>query len=212
MILTSPLLSQFDWLEHGFGTRLAAIKQDRMASLKQVHSATVLIADQPPGCSGEGDALISSQPGTFVSVRTADCFPVLMADTRNRAVAAVHAGWRGTAAEIVIRTLEKMREEFSTDPRDVFAVIGPGIGACCYFVGEDVALKFGRKIAGHLDLAAVNRRQLLMAGMPGEQIDAVGSCTFCDAEMFHSYRRDKETSGRMISYIGARSTVSTENS
>jgi hypothetical protein len=130
-----------------------------------------------------------------------------MADTRNHAVAAVHAGWRGTAAEIAIRTLEKMREEFSTDPKDVFAVIGPGIGACCYFVGEDVALKFGRKIAGHLDLAAVNRRQLLMAGMPGEQIDAVGSCTFCDAEMFHSFRRDKDKSGRMITYIGVRSTL-----
>jgi hypothetical protein len=209
MILTSPLLSQFDWLEHGFGTRLSAFKQDRMASLKQVHSATVLVADPPQGCSGEGDALISTHSGIFVSVRTADCFPVLLADTRTHAVAAVHAGWRGTAAEIVIRTLEKMREECSTDPRDVFAVIGPGIGACCYFVGDDVALKFGRKIAGHLDLAAVNRRQLLMAGMPGEQIDAVGSCTFCDAEMFHSYRRDKETSGRMISYIGALSSGTT---
>lgn len=207
MILTSPLLSQFDWLEHGFGTRLSAINQDRMVSLKQVHSARVLTANGPDGHSGEGDALISTQPGTFVSVRTADCFPILMADTRNRAVAAVHAGWRGTAAEIVIRTLEKMREEFSTDPKDVFAVIGPGIGACCYLVGEDVALKFGRKIAGHLDLAAVNRRQLLMAGMPGEQIDAVGSCTFCDAEMFHSFRRDKDKSGRMITYIGVRSTL-----
>jgi hypothetical protein len=201
MILTSPLLSQFDWLEHGFGTRLSAINQDRMVSLKQVHSAMVLTANRPEGCSGEGDALISTQPGTFVSVRTADCFPILMADTRNHAVAAVHAGWRGTAAEIAIRTLEKMREEFSTDPKDVFAVIGPGIAACCYFVGEDVALKFGRKIAGHLDLAAVNRRQLLMAGMPGEQIDAVGSCTFCDAELFHSFRRDKERAGRMTSYI-----------
>ncbi len=202
MIFTSPLLAQFDWLEHGFGTRLSAVDQGRMASLKQVHSATVLMADQPVGCAGEGDALISSRAGALVSVRTADCFPVLMADTRNRAVAAVHAGWRGTAAEIVIRTLEKMREQFGTDPKDVFAVIGPGIGACCYFVGEDVAKKFGRKIACHLDLAAVNRRQLLMAGIPGEQIDAVGSCTFCDAEMFHSFRRDKEQAGRMVSYIG----------
>lgn len=202
MILTSPLLAQLDWLEHGFGTRLSAVDQGRMASLKQVHSAAVLVADQPAGCAGEGDALVSSRPGALVSVRTADCFPVLLADSRHHAVAAVHAGWRGTAAEIVIRTLEKMGEQFGTDPKDVFAVIGPGIGACCYFVGEDVARKFGRKIACHLDLAAVNRRQLLMAGMPGEQIDAVGSCTFCDAEMFYSFRRDKEQAGRMVSYIG----------
>jgi YfiH family protein len=204
MILTSPLLSQFGWLEHGFGTRQSVLEQDRMASLKQVHSATVLVADQPTGCAGTGDALLSAQPGTLVSVRTADCFPVLLADARTRAVAAVHAGWRGTAAEIVIHTLHRMRDDFGTDPKDVYAVIGPGIGACCYQVGEDVALQFGRKIAGHLDLAAVNRRQLLMAGMSGEQIDAVGSCTFCDAEMFHSFRRDKEQAGRMISYIGTR--------
>jgi len=202
MILTSPLLAQLDWLQHGFGTRLSGFDQGRMASLKQVHSATVLVAERPEGCAGEGDALVSSRPGTLVSVRTADCFPVLMADTRNRVVAAVHAGWRGTEGEIVIRTLELMRQNFQTDPNDVVAVIGPGIGACCYFVGEDVARKFGRKIACHLDLAAVNRRQLLMAGMPGEQIDAVGSCTFCDAEMFHSFRRDKEKAGRMVSYIG----------
>jgi YfiH family protein len=128
----------------------------------------------------------------------------LLADARTRAVAAVHAGWRGTAAEIVIHALHRMRDDFGTDPKDVYAVIGPGIGACCYQVGEDVALQFGRKIAVHLDLAAVNRRQLLMAGMSGEQIDAVGSCTFCDAEMFHSFRRDKEQAGRMISYIGTR--------
>jgi YfiH family protein len=203
MILSSPLLGQFEWLEHGFGTRLDTIAQDRMASLQQVHSATVLVAQEPAGCAGMGDALICNQPGTLLSVRTADCFPVLMADSRTHAVAAVHAGWRGTAAEIVIQTLHRMRDRFGTDPTDVFAVIGPGIGACCYQVGEEVALKFGRKKAGHLDLAAVNRRQLLVAGMPGEHIDAVGNCTYCDAENFHSFRRDKEQAGRMISYIGA---------
>jgi YfiH family protein len=204
MILSSPLLSQFEWLEHGFGTRLDTIAQDRMASIQQVHSATVLVAPGPAGCAGIGDSLICNQPGTVLSVRTADCFPVLIADSRTHAVAAVHAGWRGTAAEILIQTLHAMREKLGTDPQDVFAVIGPGIGACCYQVGEEVALKFGRKKAGHLDLAAVNRRQLLMAGLSGEKIDAVGSCTYCDAENFYSFRRDKEQAGRMISYIGAR--------
>lgn len=202
MILTSPLLSQFEWLEHGFGTRLDLVSQERMASLQQVHSATVLVAEEPAGCAGTGDSLICNHPGTVLSVRTADCFPVLMADSRTHAVAAVHAGWRGTASEIVIQTLLRMREEFGTDPQDVVAVIGPGIGACCYHVGEEVALRFGRKKAGHLDLAAVNRRQLLMAGLAGENIDAVGSCTYCDAENFHSFRRDKEQAGRMISYVG----------
>ena len=151
MILTSPLLSRFDWLEHGFGTRLFVPAQDRMASLKQVHSATVLVAQQHSGCTGEGDALISGAPGTFVSVRTADCFPVLMADAKTRAVAAVHAGWRGTLAEIVIRAAERMRAEFGTDPKNIFAAIGPGIGACCYFVGEDVARRTAGKAASPLE-------------------------------------------------------------
>jgi hypothetical protein len=206
MTLTSPLLTQFAWLEHGFGTRLS-IPRDGLSTLKQVHSATVLVADQPTGCIGEGDSVISEERGIFVSVRTADCFPLLLADARTRAVAAIHAGWRGTAAEIAIHTLRRMHDEFGTDPKDVYAVIGPGIGACCYEVGEEVALQFGRKKAGPLDLAAVNRRQLLVAGMPGEQIDAVGSCTYCDAATFHSFRRDKEQAGRMISYIGTVKTV-----
>lgn len=210
MILKSPLLEQFEWVDHGFGTRLSRLDQTRMASLQQVHSATVLVANQPTGSAGRGDALLSAAAGTLVSIRTADCYPVLLADRRTRTVAAVHAGWRGTAAEIVIRSVERMRESFGTDPGDIFAVIGPGIGACCYEVGEEVAAKFGRKRAGYLDLAAVNRRQLLTAGIPGEQIDAVGSCTFCDARTFHSFRRDGDQAGRMISYIGTRGILTAQ--
>jgi polyphenol oxidase len=203
MILTAPLLEPLDWLVHGFGTRHSNINQEQMASLKQVHSASSLVAGHP-GCAGEGDALIATEPGVMVSIRTADCFPILIVDTRTRAVAAVHAGWRGSAEEIVRKTVERLRSEFGTDPKDVFAAIGPGIGACCYHVGEEVALMFGRKKAGYLDLAAVNRRQLLMAGIPGDQIDAVGGCTSCEPETFHSFRRDKDQAGRMVSFIGAK--------
>src|SRR5215472_6871925 len=199
MILTSELLSQFAWLEHGFGTRLAQIDQTSMASLKQIHSDRVLTASRP-GLAGEGDALVAS-PGVPVSIRTADCFPVLIVDKRTRAVSAVHAGWRGTAKEIVRKAVAAMREQFGAQPEDIYAVIGPGIGACCYEVGEDVAREFGRTRAGHLDLLTLNRRQLLLEGIPGEQIDAVGGCTYCEHELFHSYRRDKDQAGRMVSYI-----------
>ncbi len=152
------------------------------------------------GVAGEGDALVAGT-GVSVSIRTADCFPVLIVDKRTRAVSAVHAGWRGTAAEIVRKAVIKLRGEYDTKPEDIYAVVGPGIGACCYQVGEDVAKIFGRKQAGYLDLATLNRRQLLLEGVPGEQIDAVGGCTYCERELFHSFRRDKDQAGRMVSYI-----------
>ena len=201
MILHSPLLSQLAWIDHGFGTRLAPLSQEGMASLKQIHSATALLAKEP-GCAGEGDALLTRSPGVLLSVRTADCYPILLADTRDRAAAAVHAGWRGTAGGIVVRTIARMRAQFGTSPADIVAAIGPGIGMCCYEVGAEVAQLFGLEGAGHIDLAAANRRQLIDAGVPEPHIDVFGGCTFCDAAHFYSFRREREQAGRMISYIG----------
>jgi YfiH family protein len=198
-MIRSSLLSEIDWLDHGFGTRTEPLSQDGMASLKQIHSAKVLAADAA-GLAGEGDALVTDRAGVTLSVRTADCYPILLADVARRVVAAVHAGWRGTNAEIVGEALRQMK----SDPRDVRAAIGPGIGGCCYFVGEEVARLFGRSEAGKIDLAEVNREQLIKAGVPAANIEVMGQCTFCDAGQFHSYRRDKEQAGRMISYIGIR--------
>jgi YfiH family protein len=199
-ILVSPLLQRLPWIEHGFGTRDAPLSQDGMASLEQIHSASVLIANRPSGCVGEGDALITNLKKVFVSVRTADCFPILLADVRGRVVGAVHAGWRGTAARVAVEAITQMTAHFGTLPRDVHAVIGPGIGKCCYEVGSDVARQFGER-AGHLDLATANLRQLIEAGVPEPQIEIVNGCTRCDAGRFYSYSRDGLKAGRMISYI-----------
>lgn len=201
MILHSPLLSQLAWIDHGFGTRLAPLSQEGMASLKQIHSGVALAADRA-GCAGEGDALLTGSPGLRLSVRSADCYPILLADTKNRAVAAVHAGWRGAAAGIVVNTIAKMRAQFGTSAADLFAAIGPGIGLCCYQVGAEVARLFGLEGAGRIDLAAATRRQLIDAGVPEPHIDVLGGCTYCDAARFYSFRREKERAGRMISYIG----------
>jgi hypothetical protein len=201
MILHSDLLSRLDWLEHGFGTRHAELAEHEMASLMQVHSARAVRAGGQPGCAGEGDALYTNRAGAALAVRTADCLPILLADARSRAVAAIHAGWRGTAAGIVSATLQRMRAECGVDPRKVCAAIGPGIGACCYHVGLDVARRFGLDAAGRLDLAAENRRQLLQAGVPRAQLQVFQACTCCDPARFHSWRRDKNACGRMISYI-----------
>jgi hypothetical protein len=181
-----------------FGTRDAPLSQEGMASLNQIHSGLVLIAREA-GCAGDGDALVTDQPGLALSIRTADCYPILLASPK--AVAAIHAGWRGTDARIVERTITRLHTEYSVEPREIFAAIGPGIGACCYQVGVEVARRFGLDRAGKLDLAAENLGQLLGAGVPRPQIEVSGQCTFCDPARFHSYRRDGEAAGRMISYI-----------
>ncbi len=172
-----------------------------MASLRQIHSSLSLVADRPEGCVGEGDALLTDQLGVTVSVRTADCLPVLLVDLHHHAVAAVHAGWRGSADGVVAKTLRRMRDEFGTNAVDISAAIGPGIGACCYQVGQEVARRFGLAHAGRLDLAAENLRQLTTEGVPGESISLAGVCTFCDPARFYSWRRDRESAGRMISYV-----------
>jgi YfiH family protein len=188
------------WVRHGFGTRHFQAPPDEFAAVKQVHSNLIVVAGGKGMC-GEGDALVTNRPELALAVRTADCYPILLADSRNRAVAAVHAGWRGTRTHIVERALERMATEFGTSPSDIHAAIGPGIGVCCYEVGEEVARQFGYEHRTHLDLASENRKQLEAAGVAPQNIEALGVCTFCDAERFFSYRREKEKAGRMISYI-----------
>jgi len=195
-VLTSSLLSTLSGFEHGFGTRHSGLSQDAMASLKQIHSDIVLETDRH-GLAGEGDALVSHLSGVTVSIRTADCLPILLADPMTGAVAAVHAGWRGTAAGIVGKTIVRM----GSRPEDLFAAIGPGIGKCCYQVGLDVAKQLGEERAGCVDLAENNRQQLLRAGLHPANVDVLGLCTFCEAQQFFSYRREGERAGRMISYI-----------
>jgi YfiH family protein len=194
-------LQTFTWLDHGFGTRTPPDEPLRSATVKQIHSNLILTADSNGSCVGEGDGLITAEPGATVSVRTADCYPILMADPVRRSVAAIHAGWRGTAEHIVEKALVRLKTEFGTEPRDVAAAIGPGIGVCCYEVGEDVASRFGFSVRTHLDLAAENRKQLEAAGVPPGNIEALGACTFCYTERFFSYRREKEKAGRMVSFI-----------
>jgi hypothetical protein len=200
-VLTSPLLASLGWIEHGFGLRTSGLSQDEMASLRQIHSAIPLVSETA-GCVGEGDALLTIRPGLAVSVRTADCYPILLAcGGPQKAVAVVHAGWRGTADRIVERTIAKLSATCGADPGQMVAAIGPGIGQCCYHVGLDVARRFGSDAAGRLDLAAENRRQLIEAGVKAPAIDLIGACTFCEPARFHSYRRDGDAAGRMISFI-----------
>jgi YfiH family protein len=199
-------LDAFPWLVHGFGTRLADIPAGfaQLATLQQVHSSLCVSAEGRAGLLGEGDALIENQPGSVVAVKTADCIPILLVDERQRAVAAVHAGWRGTAARIAARAVAAMSQRFGTCPEDLHAAVGPGIGKCCYEVGAEVAARFGGQGRGHIDLPAANRRQLEEAGVTPERVYASNLCTMCRPQEFDSFRRDQEAAGRMYSFAGIR--------
>jgi len=203
----------FDWLVLGFGTRWSNSfgSCGNLATLHQVHSDVVVDAGGRSGSLGEGDALIENTPGSLVAVKTADCIPVLIVDPAHRAVAAVHAGWRGAVRNITARAIEEMGRKFSSRPQELHAAIGPGIGKCCYEVGPDVAMQFREHEPTlsdithpvHLDLADINRRQIANCGVPGNQIYVAGICTMCERD-FHSFRRDKQHAGRMLSVVGVR--------
>jgi polyphenol oxidase len=196
-------LDELPWLVHGFGTRIAEIPAN-LSTLKQIHSAACVLAAGRTGHLGQGDALLENAPGSLVAVKTADCVPILLADPRQRAVAAVHAGWRGTAGEIVKRAVEEMGRHFGTRASDLHAVLGPAIGACCYEVGPEVARHFGQTGRAHIDLTKANRDQLMDMGLCPDRIYSSGLCTMCLPAQFHSYRRDREAAGRMFSFIGIR--------
>jgi polyphenol oxidase len=116
-------------------------------SLHQIHSDVVRIFDATPGKQCKGDALATNRKGLLLGVRTADCSPVLVVDPKKRAVAAIHAGWRGTLARIVVKTIGQMQMEFKSNPKDMLAAIGPTIGGCCYEVGTEVAADFSAKFS-----------------------------------------------------------------
>ena len=227
---------EIPWLVHGFSTRTAGdfsraeVRKRSLASTAlgglswraagQIHSSRLWVegadveADDGvaprSGQPAEADGLLTRRAGLLLSVRTADCVPLLLLDRKRRAVAAVHAGWRGTVKQIARRSVERMQSEFASKPADLEAAIGPAIGACCYEVGEDVAAQFDRRAVSarsgrpRLDLSLANRLQLARAGIPTTQIRCADLCTHCLGEQFYSYRRDGSQAGRMVAVIGIR--------
>lgn len=202
-MLKAPNLSSFEWLTHGFGQR-DSVYPEPITTVRQIHSERVMEAPDTGGDRvAEADGLVAQQPGLVVGVRTADCVPVLLVDARLRAVAAVHAGWRGTARNIVSNAVRELITRFGCRPEDLSAAIGPCIGPCCYEVGPEVARQFGEWRDGdgnRLDLSAINAAQLRQAGV--REVWQAGECTFCEAARYFSFRREKEQAGRMLSYIG----------
>lgn len=181
--------------------------------LNQTHSAIVRDMDDTWAASQpiEGDAAVTGLTGALLGVQTADCVPILIADKNARAVAAVHAGWRGTAAQIAEVTVDRLKQKFHIDPEDLVAVIGPHNAVCCYEVGPDVFEAIGdpslfQQQPGwskpHFNQALANQRQLTQAGIPETQVFVSTLCTQCRGDLFYSYRREGKGVGRLLSIIG----------
>jgi YfiH family protein len=200
-------------------TRAFGINQDALVTVKQVHGSDILVINEPNEDYShflglEGDAIITNQPDVMIGVCVADCVPILLLDPEKKVIAAVHAGWQGTAARLVSKTVNGMRSEFGSDPACLQAAIGPCIQKCCYEVDGPVREAFlqggiiwdscaEQRHPGkwQLDMAAANRELLLQAGLPTDAIQLSGQCVCCHSEQFFSYRRDQGESGRQMGFI-----------
>ena len=205
-----------------------------LVNVRQIHSAITRVIREEDGPLGgalqtpegkavlEGDGLMTNLPGVMLGVGTADCVPVLVADVNKRAVAAFHAGWRGTVARIVEQGIAKMEHEYGSQPADLIAAIGPSIGACCYAVGEEVRTAFTSQFdyaddlflsdrkpnpSIYVDLWKANQRQLLAAGVERSKITVIGECTACSRDQqgrrrYFSHRAEHGVAGRMLNVVG----------
>lgn len=163
----------------------------------------------------ETDALVTATPGVFLTLRYADCVPVLLVDPLRRAVGIAHAGWRGTLALVAQRTAQTMMAEFGCRAEDIRAAVGPSIGPCCYEVGGEVVTQTKAVFAGqadgllkagvtraHLDLWQANRLQLEAVGV--SQVEVAGICTRCHSDDYFSHRGEGGRTGRFGAVIGYR--------
>lgn len=225
---TLPALESIPGLVHGFEQRLgpagweerdqtrrrvaqALADAGRLHLLKQVHGRRVQAA--PWEGRPAADAAVAEAPGLILGIETADCLPVLLVDPVTRHVAAAHAGWRGTAAGVVREAVAALVARGS-DPSDLVAALGPAIGPCCYEVGPELREAFGPdreevfrpgpRGRPHLDLRAANRRQLEQSGLTAANVHELSDCTYCRADLYHSYRREGKGAGRMVSFVGWR--------
>jgi YfiH family protein len=203
-------------------SRLAAaldVAADDVVMVTQVHGRSVLVVErgEPVPEAASADAIVSTDPGRAICVRVADCVPILLADRTGRAVAAVHAGWRGTCAGVAVAAVQAFEDAAGVRPAELVAAIGPSIGPCCYQVDDrirttflgmtpDAASWFAEDGPGYwrLDLWAANADQLESAGVPAAAIHQSRLCTFDRAGDFFSYRREGAGTGRMLAAIRCR--------
>jgi YfiH family protein len=182
---------------------------------KQIHSNIVNKVDKDNiGQIIDGDAIITNEKNVPLLILTADCVPVVLVDKVNKAVGLVHAGWRGTYGKICSETLQSMKENYNTNTEDVFAIIGPSIGKCCYEVSYDLVEKFSALLPNadekiyeirdekyYLDLWEINTQILKEFGVLKSNIINMNICTSCNCDRFFSYRKHDKTTKRIGTFI-----------
>ena len=221
MILQSDNLKKYSRLIHGFTTRELGSDYTRIGveigvsaevfkTLHQLHSDKVV---GYPFLEKEGDALITDKPGILVGVRTADCVPLLAYDPRHKAVAAIHAGWKGILVGIIESSLQAMKKEFHTDPSSLIVAVGATLCPGCFEIGPEVAQDFFKKFGDRLtitpseggksfiDLKKACELILTDAGVLVQNIEFYLPCNKCRENLFFSFRRGDEND-RQLSFIG----------
>ena len=186
------------------------IHASQVATTYQCHGSTIFKVDKTPQHLKGYDALITNQAGCFLTITIADCTPVLIYDPKTNAMAAIHAGWRGTVAKIVSKTIEALQQAYQSQPQDCLAYIGTCIDAKNFEVGPEVAAQFE---AAHktwdpsrgkflVDLKLANKHQLLQKGIPAAQVETSPYSTFVHNDRYFSYRMEGGQTGRMLAVIG----------
>lgn len=217
---TVPALQKME-IAHGFGLRGIAVADMVAAAdvapvaqprLQQIHGAQIHVATQKGATMFAGDAIITAEPQVVCAVATADCVPVLLWDPRHQVVGAIHAGWRGVAADIVPLTVQKIWRQWGDSSQDMILVLGPSMAASCYEVGMEVVTACARTVPDiapfcqptrpdhvRIDLHGVIRAQLTQLGIPASHIISDSTCTHCTSH-YSSFRRDHDRE-RQFSWI-----------
>ena len=200
-----PALVRENWNRVRAATGLA------FARVRQVHGCRVVEARDGTEPLDEADAVTTSVPGVAACVSVADCVPVLLADPRSGAVAAIHAGWRGTIDGAAAAGVRALVDRYGAVPGDLIAAIGPGIGPCCFEVSRELAVRFrdelgpatatARDHGSRVDLWRANELALRRAGVPRRSIETLDRCTSCEERTFFSHRRDRGVTGRQVAFI-----------
>ena len=202
-------------------------EQALVVTARQTHSTErcfIETSDQARGPQPDCDAMTTRLTNVLLAIQTADCLPVLIADTKSGAMAAIHAGWRGTAGRITERTVADLMQSVGANPRNCIAALGPTACAECYEVGEDVIERYKKEFGywrdllgdfkeggkAHLDIRAANIQQLVFCGFTEERIHVAEYCTMHENDLFFSYRREGKgqpsTVGRLLSVIGKKNS------
>ena len=174
---------------------------------KQIHSDIIKII-QNHGFVGKCDSIVSNNKNNILGIQVADCLPIFIVNQKDNIISLVHAGWRGTFNEILVKTMIVIKKKFKVNKKDFLFFFGPSIKQCCYEVDYDVSSKFNVKYSKKinnkymLNLNSINIEQLYSIGIKNNQIFFDKCCTFCSLKEFHSFRRDGESSGRNICFLG----------